>query len=191
MSLQDNFVDYSYDKKDIKKCQVKNEDDLEYMNSLSSAMLMQNNLKTKMLLWIGMFVIIWLIAWAYNAKIDALTRGQGKIIPSNKIQVIQNLEGGIVSEILIKEGEHVKKGDILVKIDDTNFASMFIESQLRYNELQAKTIRLLAESTGNAFSSTKKIRKTSPNLIKHEFSLYRTNKEQLNNNIMIYKRRLN
>ncbi|WP_373002066.1 HlyD family type I secretion periplasmic adaptor subunit [Sulfurimonas sp.] len=191
MSLKDKFVDYSYDRSDIKKFKVKDEDDLEYMSSVSSAMLMQNNLKTKLLLWIGMFVIIWLIAWAYNAKIDALTRGQGKIIPSNKIQVIQNLEGGIVSEILIKEGDQVKKGDILVKIDDTNFASMFIESQLRYNELQAKTIRLLAESTGNAFSATKEIRETSPELIKHEFSLYKTNKEQLNNNIMIYKRRLN
>ncbi|PHQ65022.1 MAG: hemolysin secretion protein D [Sulfurimonas sp.] len=191
MSLKDKFVDYSYDKKDIKKLSVKDEDDLEYMNSLSSAMLMQNNLKTKMLLWIGMFAIIWLITWAYYAKIDALTRGQGKIIPSNKIQVIQNLEGGIVSEILVKEGEQVKKGAILIKIDDTNFASMFIESQLRYNELQAKTIRLLAESTGNAFSVSKKIRKNSPELIKHEFSFYRTNKEQLDNNIMIYKRRLN
>ncbi|EDZ62626.1 type I secretion membrane fusion protein, HlyD family [Sulfurimonas gotlandica GD1] len=191
MSLKDKFVDYSYERKDIKKLSVKDEDDLEYMSSVSSAMLMQNNLKTKLLLWIGMFVIIWLIAWAYNAKIDALTRGQGKIIPSNKIQVIQNLEGGIVSELLVKEGDTVKKGDILVKIDDTNFASMFIESQLRYNELEAKTIRLLAESTGNAFSATKEIRKKSPELIKHEFSLYRTNKEQLNNNIMIYNRRLN
>jgi len=191
MSLKDKFVDYSYTKKDIKKCKVKDEEDLEYMNSVSSAMLMQNNLKTKLLLWIGMFVIIWLIAWAYHAKIDALTRGQGKIIPSNKIQVIQNLEGGIVSEILVKEGEEVKKGAILVKIDDTNFASMFIESQLRYNELQAKSIRLLAESTGNSFNVSKKIKKTSPNLIKHEYSLYKSNKAQLNNNIMIYKRRLN
>ncbi|WP_373035514.1 HlyD family type I secretion periplasmic adaptor subunit [Sulfurimonas sp.] len=191
MSLRDKFVDYSYDKKDIGNLDVKNEDDLEYMSSLSSAMLMQNNLKTKLLLWIGAFVIIWLIVWAYNANIDALTRGQGKVIPSNKIQIIQNLEGGIVSEILVKEGQDVKKGDILIKIDDTSFASMFIESQLRYNELQAKSIRLLAESTGNAFSVTKEIREASPDLIKHEFSLYKTNKEQLNNNIMIYKRRLN
>jgi len=191
MSLKDKFVDYSYEKNDIRNCKVKDEEDLKYMDSVSSAMLMQNNLKTKLLLWVGMFVIIWIIAWAYNANIDALTRGQGKVIPSNKIQVIQNLEGGIVSEILVKEGEDVKKGDILVKIDDTSFASMFIESQLRYNELQAKSIRLLAESTGGDFVASKKIRESSPNLIKYEYSLYKTNKEQLNNNIMIYKRRLN
>ncbi len=144
MSLADKFIDYSYEKKDMKQYKVKNEDDLAYMNSVSSAMLMQDNLKTKLLLWIGMFTIIWLITWAYYANIDALTRGQGKIIPSNKIQIIQNLEGGIVSELLVKEGDTVKKGDILIKIDDTNFASIYIESQLRYNELQAKAIRLLA-----------------------------------------------
>jgi len=190
MSLEDKFVDYSYRKKDIKKLRMKNENDLEYMNSVSSAMLMHTTLSTRILLWVGAFVIIWLIAWAYNAEIDALTRGQGKVIPSHQIQIIQNLEGGIVSEILVSEGDHVKKGDILVKIDDTGFLSSFAESQLRYNELQAKTIRLLAESTGKAFSVSEKIRKNSPNLIQHEESLYKTNKEQLQNNILIYNRRL-
>ena len=190
MSLEDKFVDYSYRKKDIKKLSIKDEADLEYINSVSSAMLMHTTLSTRLMLWIGAFVIIWLIYWAYNAEIDALTRGQGKIIPSNQIQVIQNLEGGIVSEILVKEGEEVKKGDILVKIDDTNFLSNFVESQLRYNELQAKTIRLLAESSGKPFKVSKKIKKESPNLIKHEFSLYKSNKKQLENNILIYNRRL-
>jgi len=179
MSLEDKFIDYSYKKQDIKKCAVQNEDDLEYMNSVSSAMLMQNNTKTKILLWVGMFTIFWIIFWAYHAEIDALTRGQGKVIPSNKIQVIQNLEGGIVSEILVEEGEEVKKGDILIKIDDTNFASIFLESQLRYNELEAKSIRLKAEASGSSFKASKSIRKKSPELIKHEYSLYLTNQEQL------------
>lgn len=190
MDLKDKFIDYSYRKKDIKKLRVKDEEDLEYMNSVSSAMLMHTTLKTSIMLWTGAFAIIWLIYWAYNAEIDALTRGQGKIIPFHQLQVIQNLEGGIVSEILVQEGESVKKGDILVKIDDTSFLSNFAESQLRYNELQAKTIRLLAESSGKPFKVTKEIKKNSPNLIKHEKSLYISNKEQLENNILIYKRRL-
>ncbi len=191
MGLEDKFVDYSYNKNDMKNYKVKDERDLEYMNSLSSAMIMQNNMKTKILLWIGLLTIIWLITWAYFAEIDALTRGQGKIIPSNKMQIIQNLEGGIVSEILVQEGTQVKKGEILLKIDDTSFASMYVESQLRYNELQAKAIRLLAESTGNAFAVTKEIKESSPELIKHEQSLYRSNKKQLNNNITIYTRHVN
>ena len=190
MSLNDKFVDYSYEKKDIKKLAVKNEDDLNYINSVSSAMLMKTNFTTRAMLWIGAVVIIWLIVWAYYAEIDALTRGQGKIIPSHQLQVIQNLEGGIVSEILVEEGESVKKGQILIKIDDTNFISNFLENELRYNELEAKSIRLLAESTGTKFKASKEIEKKSPDLIKHERSLYLSNKEQLNNNILIYKRRL-
>ncbi|MCW8953592.1 MAG: biotin/lipoyl-binding protein, partial [Sulfurimonas sp.] len=190
MSLEDKFVEYSYKKKDIKNLRVKDDDDLEYMSSVSSAMLMHTSLSTKLMLWISAFVIIWLIYWAYNADIDALTRGQGKVIPSQQIQVIQNLEGGIVSEILVKEGEAVKRGDILIKIDDTSFLSNFAENQLRYNELQAKTTRLLAESTGKPFKASKRIKQESPELIKHELSLYRSNKEQLENNILIYNRRL-
>jgi len=190
MSLEDKFIEHSYSKKEIAKLTTKSEDDLEYMNSVSSAMLMHTTLKTRLLLWVGAFVIIWLITWSYFAEIDALTRGQGKVIPSHQVQIIQNLEGGIVSEILVEEGDNVKKGDILVKIDDTGFLSSYEESQLRYNELQAKTIRLLAESTGKPFKVSKKIRKKSPKLIHYEESLYKSNKAQLQNNILIYTRRL-
>jgi len=190
MNLEDKFVEYSYEKKDIKNLRIKDEKDLEYMNSVSAALLMNQSSGTKFMLWISAFAIAWLIFWAYNADIDALTRGQGKVIPSSQVQIIQNLEGGIVSEILVEVGEAVKKGDILIKIDDTSFVSSFIESQLRYNELQAKSVRLLAESSGKAFKASDAIRKNSPELIKHEESLYRSNKEQLENNIKIYQRRL-
>jgi len=190
MSLEDKFIKHSYSQEEIQKLTTKSEEDLEYINSVSSAMLMQTTLKTRLLLWVGAFVIVWLITWAYFAEIDALTRGQGKVIPSHQVQIIQNLEGGIVSEILVEEGDNVKKGDVLIKIDDTNFLSSYEESQLRYNELQAKTIRLLAESTGKPFKASKEIRKKSPKLIQYEESLYKTNKAQLNNNIQIYTRRL-
>lgn len=190
MSLEDKFIDYSYNQKDIHKLRVKNEEDLNYINSVSSAMLMKNNLTTRFMLWIGAAVIIWLITWAYFAQIDALTRGQGKIIPSNQLQVIQNLEGGIVIDLLVQEGQRVKKGDILLKIDDTGFVSSFAENQLRFDELEAKSIRLLAEANGTEFTVSKQIQKKSPNLIAYEKSLYLSNKEQLNNNILIYNRRL-
>ena len=190
MSLGDKFVDYSYSKKDIKNLQIKDEDDLEYMNSVSSAMLMHTTLRTKLMLWVAFFVIIWVIVWAYNAEIDSLTRGEGKVIPSSQIQVIQNLEGGIVSEIFVKEGDNVKKGDVLIKIDDTTFNSAYQESKQRYDELEAKTIRLLAEANDEPFIVSDKIRKKSPKLIEHEESLYNTNKSQLENNVAIYNHRL-
>ncbi len=190
MSLEDKFINYEYSKKDISDISVKNKDDLAYMDSVSSAILMQNTISTKILLWIGLFVVIWLVIWAYNAKIDSLTRGEGKVIPSNKVQIIQNLEGGIVSEILVEEGDTVKKGDVLVKIDDTGFLSTYSESILRFNELQAKAIRLFAESTDGEFNVPENLSKSSPELVRHEYSLYKTNKEQLDNNIAIYIGRL-
>lgn len=190
MGLENKFEEYSYDKKDIKNLRIKNSEDLEYMNSVSAAMLVNRSLGTRFILWVSAISVAWLIYWAYNAEIDALTRGQGKVIPSNQVQVIQNLEGGIVSEILVEVGQSVKKGDILIKIDDTGFVSNLLESQLRYNELQAKSIRLLAESTGKPFEANETIRKNSPELIKYEESLYLTNKEQLQNSMLIFERRL-
>ncbi len=190
MSLSDKFTEYSYSKKDLKKLRVKDEDDLAYMNSVSAAMLTKNKMAGSIILWICAAVIIFLIIWAYNAQIDSLTRGQGKIIPSQKIQTIQNLEGGIVSDILVKEGQEVKKGDILVKINATNFEANYTENKMRYNELLAKSIRLHAEATGKSFHVSPTLEKKIPLLIAHERSLYFSNKAQLENNIIIYKRRL-
>ena len=78
MSLKDKFVNYSYKKDDLKNLRVKDDNDLNYMNSVSSAMLMHNALSTRIILWTSALVIIWIITWAYFAEIDALTRGQGK-----------------------------------------------------------------------------------------------------------------
>ena len=63
------------------------------------------------------------LAWANWAKIDEVTRGDGRIIPSGKNQVVQSLEGGVVKQILVKPGASVHKGDLLLRIDDTGFAS--------------------------------------------------------------------
>ncbi len=89
--------------------------------------------------------------WAYYAELDEVTIGLGKVIPSRKIQLIQNLEGGIISDILVKEGDIVKKGDILLHIDDTQFQSSFRESQVHYLAKLAKKIRLEAEANNKIF----------------------------------------
>jgi adhesin transport system membrane fusion protein len=190
MNLKDKFIRYAYKQKDENEFRIKDENDFKYMDSVSAAMLVKNKLGTKIMLWVSFFFIISLFVWAYFSKIDALTRGQGKVIPTHQIQVIQNLEGGIVSEILVEDGQSVKKGDILIRIDDTSFISTYAESSLKFNELEAKALRLEAESTGKPFLIGKEIKEKSPTLIAHEESLYKTNLEQLENNINIYKHRL-
>src|SRR3990172_6379936 len=63
------------------------------------------------------------LLWATFAELDEVTRGDGRVIPSSKRQVIQNLEGGIVKAILVHEGDKVTKGQVLLRIDPTGFAS--------------------------------------------------------------------
>lgn len=161
------------------------ENDLEFMSSLSEAVLQKAPSSSRKILWVIAIAVFWVILWASIAEVDELTRGEGKVIPTQQLQVIQNLEGGIVSEILVKEGDNVKKGQVLLRIDDKNFASSFGESRLRYVELKAKSMRLEAEANAQPFSVNND---TSPEMqkqIAYEKSLYDSNQEQLLKNIQI------
>jgi adhesin transport system membrane fusion protein len=90
------------------------------------------------------------MVWAYFAVLDEVVRGAGKVIPSSQLQVVQNLEGGIVERIAVREGDTVAEGQVLLSIDDTRFDSSLQENRVRLLSLQAKTIRLKAEAEGVA-----------------------------------------
>ena len=191
MSLRDKLIDnVGYDGADRRKLRVRSGDDLNFMSSVSAALLLNHSRRVRVLLWTSFFVVLWLIVWAYYAEIDNLTRGTGKVIPSNQLQVIQNLEGGIVSDILVDEGDSVNEGDVLVKIDATGLQSSFDENRLRYDELQAKSIRLQAEASGQPFSVDAQTRQRIPELIRHEKSLYDSNNEQLQSKLRIYEQQI-
>ena len=83
--------------------------------------------------------------WAHYAVLDEVTRGEGSIIPSSKTQVIQNLEGGILSEILVREGDIVEAGDIVAKIENTIATANLQDARSQYLSLQATEARLIAE----------------------------------------------
>jgi adhesin transport system membrane fusion protein len=88
------------------------------------------------------------LAWAANAPLDESVRGSGKVIPSTEIKRIQNFEGGIVKEILVREGESVTKGQILVLLDQTQMTSRFREQQSAYLDQILSIARLEAELAG-------------------------------------------
>jgi adhesin transport system membrane fusion protein len=165
-------------------------EDLEYMASLSSAILEKTPTQSRKILYIMIGSILWLVIWASFAQVDELARGIGKVIPSKQVQVIQNLEGGIISEILVDEGEVVNKGQILVKIDDTKFSSSYEESHIRYLELKAKSIRLEAEVTQKPFKVAKKLRKELGAHYSHEKSLYKINQRQLDRSVRILEEKV-
>jgi adhesin transport system membrane fusion protein len=148
------------------------QDDLNYMASLSSAVLQKNSLASRLIIWMIFLSMVWLIVWAYFAEIDELARGTGRVIPSKQVQVIQNLEGGIVSEILVDEGEIVEKGQVLLKIDDTSFSSSYEENHIRLLELQTQAIRLSAEASTDGSDSMSAVSDEMKPFMEHERALY-------------------
>lgn len=164
--------------------------DYEFMHSLSSAVLEVTPVRLRIVLYFWVVAIIIFIVWANFALIDEIARGNGEIIPSSQNQIVQNLEGGIVQDILVHEGEIVKKGQILLKIDNKKSTSSYGSNIIRVEALQAKIARLKAESEGKDFKVSKELRSKIPNIVANEESLYNTNKRQLNAKINALKERL-
>ena len=155
------------------------EKDYEFMHSLSSAVLQSTPKKIRTILYFWIIAIFMFIAWAYFAEIDEIARGDGDIVPSGENQMVQNLEGGIVEEILVEEGAAVEKGQLLLKIDNQKSESSFSANSIKANALEAKILRLQAESTGKEFEVSNEILKKIPKFVANEKGLYETNKQQL------------
>lgn len=127
--------------------QDKKEEDLEFIyTSYSNSNEKPSKVSQTIFLLISGIFLIFLL-WASLAEIDELARGNGKVIPTDKIQTVQSLDGGIISEIFIKEGDTVKFDDPLMKIDTTRFQATLEESRQEYLSLLALKARLEIEST--------------------------------------------
>lgn len=114
-------------------------------NEVNKALIDDSPRVVRITLWaiLGFFIVM--IAWASLAEIDEVTRGDGKAIPSSRLQKVQNLEGGIVAEVFVHEGEVVKAGAPLLRLDDTRFRSNAGESEADRLELKARVERLTAQ----------------------------------------------
>jgi adhesin transport system membrane fusion protein len=99
----------------------------------------------------ALVVVLLLIVWASLAHVDEVTKGDGKVIPSRQLQLVQSLDGGVVSEILVKEGQVVEKDQLLLKIDETRATSGVRESAAQGFALRARQARLRALAEGSAF----------------------------------------
>jgi len=129
------------------------ENDYSFMNSLSAAVLQRTPSRISKVLKIWLLSIFLFILWASFAQIDEITRGNGKVIPYGQNQVIQNLEGGIVESILVKEGDLVKEGEIILKINNAKSLSTASTNKMKYMELKAKQLRLQAEAYQRPFKT--------------------------------------
>ncbi|WP_457747313.1 HlyD family type I secretion periplasmic adaptor subunit [Sulfurimonas sp.] len=164
--------------------------DYEFMHSLSAAVLETTPSRLRYVLYFWIIAILVFLVWAKFAYIDEIARGDGEIIPSGENQMIQNLEGGIVEEILVNEGDEVEKGQILIKIDNQKSVSSYSSNEIKADALEAKILRLKAEASGKKFVIPKNVKKRLAKFVKNEESLYETNKEQLNSKVNALKEKL-
>jgi adhesin transport system membrane fusion protein len=116
--------------------------DKDLSTDIRTAMLVDSPRGGRYMLWLVMIFFIVCVIWAYFSEVDQVTRGNGKVIPSRQIQVVQNLEGGILEEILVGIGEIVEKGQLLLRIDDTRFSAPYRESRVRFIFFEGKVARL-------------------------------------------------
>lgn len=155
------------------------------------AMLEQAPLRArKMLYWAGGVLAV-LLVWSGVTKIDEVTRGEGRVIPSKQVQIVQSLDGGIVSELLVREGQVVKEGQPLVRIDETRAVSSLRENRSQYLSLLARQARLQALATGQAFNPPKEVEKEAPIVFAQEKALYVASNEELASQVAIASEQLN
>lgn len=160
-------------------------DDLAWYEEADLAILEQEPLRARKLLYCIFAILIAALVWAWFAKVDEVTRGEGKVIPSNQLQVIQSLDGGIVSEILVREGDIVKVGMPLIKIDGTRAVSSLRENQGQYISLLAKQARLKALADGSVFLPPPEVKIDNPQVYEQEYALYTTSREELDSIVSI------
>jgi len=154
------------------------EEDRKYLSDVNAAVRFGVPVKYHFLSIIIISFIIIAVYWAKHAMLDEVTRGTGKIIPSKQIQIVQNLEGGILTEIYVEEGELVGEGQVLMRLDDVQFSSTLNENKLKYYELLANQSRLLAEVEEKDFIVPDDILKSYPALARRISQLYRSRVEQ-------------
>ena len=145
---------------------------------------------SRVMLWFVLVAIGLFLAWASLAQIDEAVKGQGKVVPSRQVQVVQSLDGGVVEEILVRQGESVEPGQVLLRLDPTRFSSSLGESRAEWLALQAKAARLEALANETPYKAPEIVLKESPKVAAQEENVWRTKTQEITVNIEIGREQL-
>jgi len=133
-------------------------------------------------IWLTLAGLLIFVVWAWWAILDEVTVGTGKITPSTHAQVIESLDGGIVSAMLVREGDIVERGQMLARLDPTRFQSNYGESAARVRALRASSERLRSELTGEPLRFSEESMR-EPELVARERQLYESRRRNLNETV--------
>lgn len=147
-------------------------------------------LRARALLYGILITLILLVYWASVAEIDEVARGDGRVIPSQQLQVIQSFDGGVVLEVLVREGDVVEEDQVLLRVDPTRFLSDLGEAQVSDSTLRARRVRLLALVTDTPFLITEDLHNTSASILEQEERLYEEGLRELQARIRIAEEQL-
>ncbi|WP_221797200.1 HlyD family type I secretion periplasmic adaptor subunit [Oceanobacter mangrovi] len=164
--------------------------DIDTMHSLQSAIAQRVPWH-----WYGLTAVICLtttvlLIWAAVAEIDTVVRASGKIVPAGQVQTIQSLEGGVLAEILVSEGQQVSAGQPLAKISDLPFSGSFEENRVQSQALKARLLRLQAEADSQSFEPLENQQGLPATLLTGEQALFNSHRAELNENQNILREQI-
>ncbi|AZQ12247.1 MULTISPECIES: HlyD family type I secretion periplasmic adaptor subunit [Shewanella] len=182
--------------------------DLEMVDDVYGAMMTDAPTSHRLTIWALSALIVSFLIWAFFAKLDQVTVGSGKVIPSSQVQVIQSLDGGVLQELFVREGNLVTKGQPLARIDDTRFRSDFAQQEEEVYSLQANVARMRAELNSITVSDMASdwreqvriakeqlvfpndLRAQKPDLVAHQQAEYNGRLDNLENQLEILARQI-
>jgi adhesin transport system membrane fusion protein len=165
-------------------------DQLDWAGDADWARLQQEPLRARSLLRLAGLALILLLVWAAFAPIDEVTRGEARVVPTSQVQIVQSVDGGVVEELLVHEGQIVEAGQLLLRVDPTRFVSNMLESRVGELALQAKVLRLEALTRGTPFNPPAKLLRDAPDVVAQESRLYESRLAEINAQISIAQNQL-
>lgn len=158
--------------------------DFAFVNDVRAAAELKTPRTAQMLLKATLALLFFALIWAAFASLDEVKRGAGRVVPSRQMQVVQTLEGGIVQEILVNEGAIVEKDQVIIRIDDTSFASQLGEVKERRGAMAARVLRLEAEAHGDkTIAFPPELTNEAPRAVEAEKSVFEARARKLDQDI--------
>lgn len=164
--------------------------DIDLAKDIKTSILAQTPRGGRSILYLVIILFALFSYWASVSEVEEVTRGDGKVIPSGQIQMVQNLEGGIISKILVQVGDQVKKGQLLLSIDETRFSSSFQQNRVKYLSFKAKAARLTAEASGKTFMVPEDVVKEKPQIARREKELYQSRIKEFQSSLAIRREQI-
>jgi len=162
--------------------------DREFVTSPVADALQGARPEARWILWATAVFVLVAIGWASFATLDEVTVAQGQVIPSSKVQIVQNLEGGIVSEILVQPGDTVTRGQALMRIDDKRFSSSYLEGDAKDGALRSRIARLEAEASLKPFVPPTDLERDKPDLVRQERDLHDSRRHDFEAGLAVLRR---